>query len=219
MGKTILGLFGSILWYPWIGALILLVSVLWLPGTIRAIKSLFYNRTPLTALESVSQNLVKTLEECKLIAPGASVEVLKSKDSDKAADVQLQNASMHDQNVFNTAIRELLAPIDKPRYLLTLKAGNVKNTYQHALACPSVIGKRKEYVAILEKHLGKSLVGLEAVYTGSERGRKSLNRCKDAQFAGTKKELPLLERETKYVVVKSAPQLLLEDKGEPKTKL
>ncbi|MBR6664785.1 MAG: DEAD/DEAH box helicase family protein [Lachnospiraceae bacterium] len=218
LGKTILGLFGSILWYPWIAALILLVSVLWLPRTIRAIKSLFYNRTPLTALESVSQNLVKTLKECKLIAPGASVEVVKSKDSDKAANIQLQNASMHDQNVFNTAIRELLAPIDKPRYLLTPKAGSVKKPYLHALACPSIIGKRKEYVAILEKHLGKSLVGLEAVYTGSERGRKSLHRFMEARFTDKKKELPLLEGETKYVVVKNAPQLLLEDKGEPKTK-
>ncbi len=221
LGKAILGLFGSILWFPWFGSLILLLSVLWLPRTIRAIKSLFYNRTPLTALKFVSQNLVKTLEECKLIAPGASVEVVKSKDLDKAADIQLHNASMHDQNVFNTAIRELLAPIEKPRYILVPKEGDVKNTYMHTLACPSVIGKRKEFVAILKKHLGKSLVGMEAVYTGSERGRKSLNRCKDAQFSkhyrDVEKEMSLLEGDTKYIVVKKEAPLLLEDKGEGKT--
>ncbi len=218
VGKLLLGLLSVVLCAPWGASLAHVVSLLYIPRTIRAIKSLFYNRTPLTALGFVSQNLVKTLEECKLIAPGASVEVVKSKDLDKAADIQLHNASMHDQNVFNTAIRELLAPIENPRYILVPKKGDVRNTYRHALACPSVIGKRKEYVAIFEKHLGKSLVGMEAVYTGNERGRKSLHRFKEARFTDKKKELPLLEGETKYVVVKNAPQLLLEDKGEPKTK-
>lgn len=220
VGKLLLGLLSVVLCAPWGASLAHVVSLLYIPRTIRAIKSLFYNRTPLTALGFVSQNLVKTLEECKLIAPGASVEVVKSKDSDKAADIQLHNASMHDQNVFNTAIRELLAPVEKPRYLLVPKKGDVKNTYQHTFACPSVIGKRKEYVAIFEKHLGKSLVGMEAVYTGSERGRKSLNRVKDAQvtkqYINTEKERTLLEGDTKYIVVKNKPPLLLEDKGENK---
>ena len=60
-------------------------------------------------------------------------------------------------------------------------------------------------------------MGLEAVYTGSERGRKSLNRVKDAQFTkqyiNTEKERTLLEGDTKYIVVKKEPQLLLEDKS------
>ncbi len=220
--KVLLGLLGGISLCSWIACLILLLSVLWFPRTIRAIKSLFYNRTPLTALEFVSQNLVKTLEECKLIAPGASVEVVKPKDADKMAGIQLQNASMHDQNVFNTAIRELMAPIEKPRYLLVPEEGSVKNAYQHALACPSVIGKRKEFVAIFEKHLGKSLVGMRAVFTGNEKGRKLLYRFRDAQFTkqyiDTEKERTLLEGDTKYIVVKKEAPLLLEDKGAPKTK-
>ena len=35
--------------------------------------------------------------------------------------LHLRNASIHDQNIFNTAMAEMLSPIENPRYLLIAK--------------------------------------------------------------------------------------------------
>lgn len=179
---------------------------------------LWRNRAPILELESMGQTLVKTLTECKIIEKGATVKVVKKADSDNRVSIYLQNASMYDQKVFSTALREMVAPIEKPRYLLVPKKGSQKEKHKHALACPYVIGKTKEFVRILEKYLKENWGIFEAVYTGSEKGQKLLYDCRNAQFQkmyiDVEEELPLLEADTKYIVVKKEPSLLLEDKGE-----
>jgi len=70
--------------------------------------------------------------------------------------------------------------------------------------------------------LNENIGAMRAVYTGSEKGHKLLERCRYARFkreyVDVEKELSLLEADTKYIVVKSKPQLLLEDKGEGNNK-
>lgn len=190
----------------------------YLPSLRRALKRLKQNRTRSGSLQTMGKVLTDTLIACKLIAPGAMVVVENSKENLEMVTVQLHNASMHDQNVFNTAIRELMAPIEKPRYLLVPKKGSVKDRYQYALACPSIIGKSKAFVKVLERHLKENVGAMEAIYIGSEKGRELLERCREYHFAkkyiNVEEELPLLEADTKYIVVKKEKPLLSEDKGE-----
>ncbi len=194
----------------------------YIPSIKKALKRLMNSKTRKDFLETIGNVVADTLVDCKVIAKGGTVVVGKSRDKEEGITIELRNASMHDQNVFNTAMRELVAPIEKPRYLLVPKNGSKKEQCQYALACPSVIGRTKEYVAILEKHLEENIGVMEAVYTGSEKGHKLLERCRYARFrreyVDVEEELPVLKADTKYIVVKSKPQLLLEDKGEGNNK-
>lgn len=194
----------------------------YIPSVKKAFKRLMHSKTRKDFLQTMGEVLARTLAECKVIAKGGTVVVGKSLDKEERIIIQLLNASMHDQNVFNTAMRELVAPIEKPRYLLVPKNGSEREQCKYALACPSVIGRAKEHVAILKKCLKEDIGAMEAVYTGSEKGHKLLERCRYAQFkkeyVDVEKELPVLKADTKYIVVKNEPQLLLEDKGKGKNK-
>ncbi len=194
----------------------------YIPSFKKAFKRLMHSKTRKDFLETMGNVVANTLVDCKVISKGGAVVVGKSEDKEERITIQLLNASMHDQNVFNTAMRELVAPIDKPRYLLVPKDASKREQCQYALACPSVIGRAKEFVAILEKYLKENIGAMEAVYTGSEKGHKLLECCRYARFkreyVDVEKELPILKADTKYIVVKSKPQFLLEDKGEGKNK-
>ncbi len=220
--KVLNTLFSGIFSGPILLGLGWLFKKYYIPSVKKAFKRLMNSKTWKDFLETIGNVVADTLVDCKVIAKGGTVVVEKSRDKEEGITIQLRNASMHDQNVFNTAMRELVAPIEKPRYLLVPKNGSKKEQCQYALACPSVIGRTKEYVAILEKHLEENIGVMEAVYTGSEKGHKLLERCRYARFkreyVDVEKELSLLEADTKYIVVKSKPQLLLEDKGEGNNK-
>jgi len=222
VNKILMLLAGSIFVFPYTIITFLVSKESIIPSLRKGIKRLSMNKTPLQSLQTMGNVLARTLAECKVIAKGGTVVVGKSRDKEERITIQLLNASMHDQNVFNTAMRELVAPIEKTRYLLIPKNGSKKEQCQYALSCPSVIGRTKEFVAIFEKQLNENIGAMRAVYTGSEKGHKLLERCRYARFKkeyiDVDKELPLLEADTKYIVVKSKPQLLLEDKGEGKAK-
>ncbi len=180
------------------------------------------NRTPLETAQNLGQAVANALIECKIIAPGGTVVVEKDCATEKMLAIQLQNASMHDQSVFNKSMEELLAPIEKPRYLIIPKRCSKKQKYRFAFACPSVIGKTKDFAKVLEWNLEKVLGDMKLIYTGNGEGSMFLHRCKNAQYKeeyiDVDNELPLLKADTKYIVVKNKPQLLLEDKGASKTK-
>ena len=220
--KVLNTLFSSIFSGPILLGLGWAFKKFYIPSVKKAFKRLMHSKTRLDFLETMGNVVANTLVDCRMIAPGTMVVAEKAKDAEDTVTIQLRNASMHDQNVFSTAMRELVAPIEKPRYLLAPQNGSEKKQSQYALTCPSVIGRKKEYVAILEKHLKEDIGAMKAIYTGSEKGHKLLERCRYARFkreyVDVEKELLVLKADTKYVVVKNAPQLLLEDKGDPKTK-
>lgn len=97
---------------------------------------------PARSIKTLGIALFQTLSECGCISSSAKV-VAKADKHLGYVDVFLRNASIHDQNIFNTAMTELLSPIDNPRYILIRKQIFNRYHYQYAFACPSVIGKKK----------------------------------------------------------------------------
>lgn len=140
--------------------------------------------TPSRSFATLGKAVCETLRECELIAYDANVHVEKGYigGEEVAFYLQLRNASMHDQNIFNTAITELLSPIENPRYLLVKKKSNGKYQYRYSFACPSVIGRKKEYVEVLAKNLKKSMGDMEPVYSHSEEGRRLILECRRKSF-------------------------------------
>ena len=98
-------------------------------------------------------------------------------------ECSLEGASVREENLFASALGELLSPLDNPRYLfirtLPLLGFTIRLPSQ-SYACPSLLGTKKETAELLRKELEKSGDRFELVYTRSEEGRKQLLACRRA---------------------------------------
>ena len=135
------------------------------------------------------QRSIKTLSECVMLAMQDAELISRDTrlcvDGDDAGiliQVELKNASVHDQNLFHTAIQQMLSPIENPRYLLIPLNifGNYR--YRGALACPDILGSKNEYAALLADKLKKSTDRMVTVYTRTESGRRLILKCRNKAY-------------------------------------
>ena len=145
------------------------------------IKRFIIHVNPANSIKVLGKAVYKTLAECGLISSSAKVEVNENKQM-LAVSMRLRNATIHDQNVFNDAVTEMLSPIENPRYLLIAKNIFKKYNYKLSFACPSAIGKKKEYVEVLAKHLKLAARGFEPVFTHCESGRRLILKCRKKSY-------------------------------------
>ncbi len=147
----------------------------------KGVKKIASHFNPANSIETLGLAVYKTLCLCDLISPSAKVEVLSNKNSDFVS-LHLRNATVHDQNIFNSAMAEMLSPIDNPRYILISKNRFNKYNYKLSFACPSVIGKKKEYAEILAEKLKNSTGNFEVVYAHRESGRQLILKCRKKSY-------------------------------------
>ena len=141
------------------------------------IKKMILHANPANSVKTLGTAVYKTLRECGLISSSAKVRTEAHKDL-LFVSLYLRDASVHDQNVFNEAMREMLSPIANPRYVLIAKKANRRYNYELSFSCPSVIGRKKEYVEILAGKLRATTGNFEPVYVYREGGRDFLLKCR-----------------------------------------
>ena len=144
-------------------------------------KRLLLHLNPAASIKSLGIAVYKTLCECDIISSSAKVETRAHKQLFFVA-LHLRNASIHDQNIFNTAMAEMLSPIENPRYILIAKSLFNKYRYELSFACPSVIGKKKEYVDVLAEELKATTGNFEPIYTHREDGRRLILKCRKRSY-------------------------------------
>ena len=145
------------------------------------VKKMVLHFNPANSIKTLGVAVYKTLCECDLISSSAKVETTAHKQLYVVA-LHLRNASIHDQNVFNTAMAEMLSPIENPRYILISKNIFKRYNYELSFACPSIIGKKKEYVEVLAKKLKATTGNFEPVYTHREDGRRLILKCRKRSY-------------------------------------
>lgn len=165
----------------WLWLLVAIVACLSVGLIAYGLKRLIVHASPVRSMKALGNVVYETLKECGLISSQAKVDVRTDKDSFYFS-LSLRNASVHDQNVFNTAMTELLSPIGNPRYLLIAKNRWGKYHYRLSFACPSVIGKKKEFVSVLTEKLKASTGRFEAVYVYREDGRQTVLKCRKNSY-------------------------------------
>lgn len=139
-------------------------------------KKLFALINSQQTIKTLARCVLETLKEMSVIESSCSVKVDNNKE--EGYEIRLKNASVREQNVFNTAISELLSPIENQRYIF-LQEHSIKHiSYFHAMACPSIIGQNKETAEILLRKLNKNVNEYSLQYTRNEEGRKILLKCK-----------------------------------------
>lgn len=144
-------------------------------------KKMVLHFNPANSIKTLGVAVYKTLCECDLISPSAKVETTSHKQLYFVA-LHLRNASIHDQNIFNTAMAEMLSPIENPRYILIAKTKIKRYNYELSFACPSIMGKKKEYVEVLAEKLKATTGKFEPVYTHREDGRRLILKCRKRSY-------------------------------------
>ena len=90
-------------------------------------------------------------------------------------------ADRREQDLFCTALQELLSPVVNPRYLM-LGIGFRHPAYFRSLACPEILGKNREDAEALALRLTHVLGRTEAVYVRNQKGRNDILNTRKYSF-------------------------------------
>lgn len=160
----------------------LFITMLALAGIMYCgIKKILLHFNPARSMKTLGTAICQTLQECGLISSSAKVEAMHDKEF-SIVSIFLRNASIRDQNIFNTAISEMLSPIENPRYILIAETKFKRYNYTLSFACPSVIGKKREYADVLAEKLKKIAGRFDVVYTRKENGRNLILKCRKESY-------------------------------------
>lgn len=141
---------------------------------------LFKYLSPLNYLKWIGVAILNTLKDQQLIESRLSKVRVQYDEFKIHTLVELSNANVHDQHVFSSAMKEVLSPMENPRYIIIQK-GLFGLNYKVSFNAPSLISNA-EVARNLEKHLSKVLDKYVLIYTRSIEGRKHLLKAKLKSF-------------------------------------
>ena len=147
----------------------------------RLIEFICKHISPSKSFISISKVILNSLKELGVVHDGAVLSV-KEDQYKISTHIAIKNASIYEQNIFNEAIKELLSPIDNPKYLIIKKNIFGAYDYSYSFACPTVFAKNSNNVSIFKKQLKKSIGNLDIKYAYSEDGRKLLVKARKKAF-------------------------------------
>lgn len=139
------------------------------------------NISPKKSIESISKAIVATLKKLELIDNDALLDV-KTDELNLSITVGIKNASIKSQSVFNEAIKELLSPIDNPKYIIIKSGLFNRNNYRYSYACPKIIYNTIGGVKVLNKELSKMFGKMKSIYVYYDKGRQIMMKCKRKSF-------------------------------------
>jgi hypothetical protein len=156
------------------------------------------NSSPKKSIQGLSKAVLNTLKDIDLIHDGARLNIM-SDDLDLSISVSIKNATIHEQNIFNESIKELLSPIENPRYIIIKKNTIGKYNFKYSFACPTIIAKGDHGPEILNNHLKNIMGNMEAKYVYYDFGRKLILQCKKKSFIiQNAKAIKKIYKVTKY---------------------
>lgn len=110
------------------------------------------NSSPKKSIQRMSRAILKTFKDIGLINDLAELNII-SDDLDLSILVSLKNAFIHEQNIFNESIKELLSPINNPRYVIIKKNFLSMFDYKYSFACPRIIAKSFQNIRLFKKNI------------------------------------------------------------------
>lgn len=144
----------------------------------KLIHTIVTHSSPKKNMIHLAKALLRTLQNIEQISHRASIKV---RGDDLCFGIQLVDAGIYEQNIYNQAINEMLSPIDNPKYLLIMKKRGLLN-YQQSYSCPSVISQKKEMVELFTDNLKGRVGPFEMIFTRTDDGRKILLKCRKRSF-------------------------------------
>jgi superfamily II DNA or RNA helicase len=170
----------------WTFAALLLgiAAIVSLPWSLIALWRFIRHGTPERSIKQIGRAVLEALEYEGSIDQHAGVfRVYADRNGDGTVFCWIGGGTGKEQATFLRALREILSPIDNPRYLLARR--KIWRVFREDyFAVPDALARKKEVAEIFTQRW-KRLVGpVELVYTRTPEGRKLLLRARNHSLSG-----------------------------------
>lgn len=142
--------------------------------TIKDAKDQFIHRNAKVSIQSLSNALLQALIETKQIDSLCEIEY---QTFDNSHIEIIIHGSLRTQSIVQNALSEFFTPMDNPRYLYIKKELFKKQSSYLSFICPTILGQKKEYALVFQKHLKKVIGNTNLIYTRNANGIKALIQC------------------------------------------
>ncbi|WP_193062149.1 DEAD/DEAH box helicase family protein [Oceanobacillus oncorhynchi] len=180
--------------FLWVVVIIIAISlIIASPFIWRLLKILFRNISVEKSMSEVGTIVYQALFESSWIETKPAVSLIQTEEENGVITCWLENAPIYEQKIYVEALREVLDPLESPRYIVVRKQRTLWWNRIDYHAVPAILAQNKEmaelFLACWEKHLGKA----ELVYTRTPEGRQVLLQARakamSAQFVSKSEQI------------------------------
>jgi hypothetical protein len=161
-----------------------IAAIVSLPWSLIALWRFIRHGTPERSIKQIGRAVLEALEyEGSIDQHAGEFRVYADRNGDGTVFCWIGGGTGKEQAIFLRALREILNPIDNPRYLLARR--KIWRIFREDyFAVPDALARKKEFAEMFMQRW-KRLVGpVELVYTRTPEGRKVLLRARNHSLSG-----------------------------------
>ena len=162
-----------------------LATLAGLPWVIVALWRLIRHGTPERSMEQIGYTVLDALlYDGSITAAPSDLSVNAEHMPDGSIYCWLRSSSGRDQAIFLRALREVLRPVENPRYLLA-KRGFWRFFGEDYFGVPEILARKKNVAEFFASKWRRQVGSVQLVYTRTPEGRKILLRARIRSLAST----------------------------------
>lgn len=159
--------------------LFVVLALVFLPKFLRVLYLFIRNGPVKSSMKQVGEVVLKTLCEIgEIRTPYQNIRVIAEEGEYGVVLCHIEGGTSREKAIYLDSLREVLDPIDNPRYLLIRESmwRGIERKDYHAV--PKVIATRGNYAEIFSRNWNKMIGKMRLVYTRNYQGRLTLLRAR-----------------------------------------
>jgi DNA or RNA helicases of superfamily II len=160
-----------------------LAAAVSLPWAVLAVWRLIRHGTPERSMKQIGAAVLEALKyEGSINSASSDFQVHADHNRDGSVHCWIRGGTGRDQTIFLRALREVLRPVDTPRYLLARKTF-WRFFREDYFAVPDLLARKKDCAEVFARSWRSHVGPVQLVYTRTPDGRKVLLRARMHSFA------------------------------------
>ncbi len=160
-----------------------LAATVSLPWAVLAVRRLIRHGTPERSMKQIGTAVLEALKHEGSINSASSVfQVHADHNRDGSVYCWIGGGTGRDQAIFLRALREVLKPVENPRYLLA-RTKFWRFFREDYFAVPDLLARKKDCAEVFARSWCSHVGPVQLVYTRTDDGRKVLLRARMHSFA------------------------------------
>ena len=155
-----------------------------LPWTLLVLWRLIRHGTPKRSIKQIGRAVLDALEyEGSIDSKAGDFRVYADRNQDGSVYCWIGGGSGIEQTTFLRALREILSPLDNPRYLLARR--KIWRLFREDyFVVPEVLARKKEFAEFFTQRWNRLVGPVQLVCTRTAEGRRLLLRARNHSLAG-----------------------------------
>jgi superfamily II DNA or RNA helicase len=160
-----------------------LSAIVSLPWAVLAVWRLIRHGTPERSMKQIGTVVLEALKyEGSISSPSSGFQVNADHNRDGSVYCWIAGGTGRDQAIFLRALREVLRPVDNPRYLLA-RTRFWRFFREDYFAVPDLLARKRDCAEVFSRNWRRRVGPVQLVYTRTPEGRKILLRARGHSFA------------------------------------